>query len=87
MFIPYGLYRGREHAKGLLFALQVSQSIVGVHRIVVFIIWLDTGFAGHQKKIWPDNPDIPDILLNIVNMNVILILAIKLYDIFIHFQR
>ena len=30
---------------------------------------------------------IPDVLLNVVNMNIILILTMKLYDIIIYLQR
>ena len=47
-------------------SLMVSEThwqFLGVHRIVIFTIQPDTGFAGYLKNIRPDSPDI------LVNLN------------------
>ena len=51
----------------MLAARTFTQSQLGVHRIVIFTIRPDTGFAGYLKKIRPDYPAgyCPDILFNL----------------------
>ena len=56
---------------------------VGVHRIVIFTIRPD--LPDSEKNPTGLSGQIPDTLPNTVNVNIILILAIKLYDI-IYFQ-